>query len=58
MQPKNIGDFSEYQRSHGHFAMIKKLALPVDNRLRHSKDCVKTLLHVFYQPARFLQLTG
>ena len=38
--------------------MIEKLPLTINYRLRYSEDRVKALLYVFYQPARFLQLSS
>src|SRR5215212_7306894 len=41
---------------HGDFAVLEKMALAVDDRLRHAQDGVEALLHVLDQPARLLQL--
>ena len=52
----NIGNFAKHQRPHRHLAMFEKLALALDDGLRHTMNGIETLLDILDQPARLLQL--
>ncbi len=56
MQAERVCDFAQHQRPHADLAVLEKMALTVDDRLRHAQDRLEPLLHVFDQPACFLQL--
>src|SRR6266513_161211 len=56
VQAKRVCDFAQHERAHPDFAVLEKMALSVDDRLRHAQDGLESLLHVLDQPARLLQL--
>jgi hypothetical protein len=58
VHPEHVGDFAQHHRAHATSPCSRKVALPVDDRLRYAQDGVEALLHVLDQPARFLELRG
>src|SRR6266700_2877721 len=56
VQAERVGDLAQHQRPHRDLAVLEKVPLPVDDRLRHAQNRFEPLLHVLDQPARFLQL--
>src|SRR5712691_11779610 len=56
VQAERVCDFAQHQRPHPDLAVLEKMALTVDDRLRHAQDRLESLLHVLDKPARFLQL--
>ena len=58
MQVQRIRDFAQDQRAHRDFTVLEKMALAVDDGLRHPQNGVEPLLDVLDEPARFLQLAG
>src|SRR5258706_10087592 len=58
VQAERVCDFAQHQRPHPDLAVLEKMALTVDDRLRHAQDRLEPLLHVLDQPARLLELRG
>src|SRR5882672_2431604 len=56
VQAERVGDFAQHERPHPDLAVLEKMALAVDDRLRHAQDRLESLLHVLDQPARLLEL--
>jgi hypothetical protein len=45
-RPQHFGDFTQHQRPHRHFAVLEKMPLAVDDRLRYAQYGVESLLYV------------